>query len=820
MRARLLQALDDLTTEVAADAAILWRSRTTHDDSVVLLAAPDSLVDEGTVWPTSFADGGVLARTGRELAQVVPSSIRLRLRGGVRAAWVDALGDKGLRLLLIWGHHEPPDDAPERILAACESGLAELADDWYAWRTTQVDQMRLAAVLASLEQAVITIDDMRERAHLNAAAGRLLGLPQGEHAAAIVSEAMADLQSQVINQQAARDVGLRIARDPVARIPRTVWEFAAAPTNLAVTSTPIIGDGTSGRVWVFDDVSSHFDLVREAERARRAQAEADERFRSAMHGAAIGMCLVEPDGRILEVNEAMCTMFGRSADQLMALRWPDLAHPEDVDAGLEYLRRAIAGEIDRYRRRQRCVRADGVVFWVDVASSCVRADSGEVRYFIDHLTDITAELAAQQELAESEATLRAISGSMLDPQVLVSAVRGHDGELVDLRYEDINVAAMSYLGMTRAELLATTMLNTFPGVAQTDLWSHLRHTLDTGQPLVLQDYLYDNDVLGVERRYDVQGARIGDGLSIIWRDVTDRYEAAARIAESEEHFRLLAENTSDVVILLQHWKIAWISPSVQSTLGVAQAEWIGRNPIDVVHPDDVERLTSLVAEAQPEHSSVLRLRVRVGDRFHWMDMNISHYRDGAGRSAGFIASARLADEQVAAEAELERLARYDSLTGLLNRGSALEYLDRITGTERRTHGTDVGLLFCDIDYFKQINDTYGHAVGDLVLVTMADRLRASVRVDDTVARMGGDELLVILPHIGEVDDAVAVAEKVRETARQSIEVGDTRIRVTLSIGATIAHHGESTQALLVRADMAMYQAKQGGRDRVTALDST
>jgi diguanylate cyclase (GGDEF)-like protein/PAS domain S-box-containing protein len=353
---------------------------------------------------------------------------------------------------------------------------------------------------------------------------------------------------------------------------------------------------------------------------------------------------------------------------------------------------------------------------------------------------------------------------------------------------------------------------------ESGLWDHFRRTLEDGRSLALQDFPYQNDILGSMRRYDIQGARIGDGMSIIWRDVTGRYEAAARLAESEKHFRLLAENTSDVVILMQHWKIAWISPSVETTLGVPVGEWLGRNPADVVHPDDVDLMTRLVEDSDDSTGSVVRLRVGVGgDHFHWMDMNVSQYRDSIGRTAGFIASGRLADEAVAAEAELERLARYDSLTGLLNRGSALDYLERATGAERRTYGNEIGLLFCDIDYFKNVNDTYGHAVGDLVLATIARRIEAVVRSYDVVARMGGDELLVILPRISSVDDAIAVAEKARRAARQPVPVGDTSITVTLSIGATIAHPGESTAALLVRADTAMYQAKEAGRDRVTAL---
>jgi len=120
-------------------------------------------------------------------------------------------------------------------------------------------------------------------------------------------------------------------------------------------------------------------------------------------------------------------------------------------------------------------------------------------------------------------------------------------------------------------------------------------------------------------------------------------------------------------------------------------------------------------------------------------------------------------------------------------------------------------LFCDIDHFKTVNDSWGHTVGDVVLSTLANRTRECLREGDTVGRLGGDEMVVLLPGLHSLDEAARTAEKIRSHAAEPIHHAGNTIHATLSIGATLAYPGESVTAITARADEAMYQAKQAGR---------
>lgn len=163
---------------------------------------------------------------------------------------------------------------------------------------------------------------------------------------------------------------------------------------------------------------------------------------------------------------------------------------------------------------------------------------------------------------------------------------------------------------------------------------------------------------------------------------------------------------------------------------------------------------------------------------------------------------------------LRELARFDSVTGLVNRAETMARLDAALNSP----GSRLGVLYCDIDHFKQINDTWGHAVGDAVLSTIAARMRECVHLDDTVGRIGGDEILILLPGVS-TEDAIAVGERIRALAAEPIHQFGLTINTTLSIGATSSAPGEASAAVTARADAAMYQAKQAGRNAVAGLDA-
>ncbi|WP_336922080.1 diguanylate cyclase domain-containing protein [Aquipuribacter sp. SD81] len=173
-----------------------------------------------------------------------------------------------------------------------------------------------------------------------------------------------------------------------------------------------------------------------------------------------------------------------------------------------------------------------------------------------------------------------------------------------------------------------------------------------------------------------------------------------------------------------------------------------------------------------------------------------------------------ATDRVDVERRLTLLALHDDLTGLPNRTLLLDRLDQQLAASGRD-GTAVGLLFLDLDRFKAVNDTHGHATGDELLVLVAQRLLASVRPLDTVARLGGDEFVVCCPGLASVEAGLAVADRLLEVMAEPLVVGGEALDVGVSGGLTLSGPGEDARGLLERADAAMYRAKRSGRGRIT-----
>lgn len=127
------------------------------------------------------------------------------------------------------------------------------------------------------------------------------------------------------------------------------------------------------------------------------------------------------------------------------------------------------------------------------------------------------------------------------------------------------------------------------------------------------------------------------------------------------------------------------------------------------------------------------------------------------------------------------------------------------------------MIFCDLDHFKEVNDSFGHQAGDAVLQVMAARLRSSLRASDLAARIGGDELLVVLDGVRNLEDALSIAEKLRQQLSEPVPLPGGEVHISASLGVALAQPEESLDSLMHRADSAMYAAKQQGRDRVVAI---
>ena len=184
---------------------------------------------------------------------------------------------------------------------------------------------------------------------------------------------------------------------------------------------------------------------------------------------------------------------------------------------------------------------------------------------------------------------------------------------------------------------------------------------------------------------------------------------------------------------------------------------------------------------------------------------------------GIVLNARDITERVEAAAALEARAYHDQLTGLPNRAKLLDRLERalVTASARRRL---VGVLFVDLDHFKVVNDSLGHAAGDELLREIADRIHEVVRPSDTVARLGGDEFVIVLDDMSRRGDAMVAARRIRRSLTRPISIADQQTVTTASIGIVVSDGSHTPDELLRDADTALYQAKEQGRDRADLFD--
>lgn len=308
------------------------------------------------------------------------------------------------------------------------------------------------------------------------------------------------------------------------------------------------------------------------------------------------------------------------------------------------------------------------------------------------------------------------------------------------------------------------------------------------------------------------------------RDVSDRRRVEAAGREAEERFRGVFEHSGigmAVVALAgeRAGRPTEVNGALCAITGYEHDQLVRMSTSSLLHPDELAQTRDGIARLLRGEYLTFHRRCRYlhasGDPI-WVELTVAVVRDADGRPLYRIDQVQDASERNRFETELLHLASHDSLTGLLNRRRFGEELDRELALARR-YGSAGAALILDLDHFKYVNDSLGHSVGDELIARVAAAFRERLRETDVIARLGGDEFGVILPRADE-QRALGVAEDLLAAAREQLTVQSRR--VTVSIGVAPFHgDGELTaEDLLVEADIAMYDAKEAGRDRVGVYD--
>ena len=292
-----------------------------------------------------------------------------------------------------------------------------------------------------------------------------------------------------------------------------------------------------------------------------------------------------------------------------------------------------------------------------------------------------ADRAAPADHAAPAELFALLLDSMLEPFVLLQAVRTPDGAVVDFEFIDANAAALAVYQMGRQQLLGQRLSALHPAAMTTELFGMYVAVVDEGKPIVLDDWVYPQDIFeGRPMRYDVRAVKVGDCVSQTWRDVTDRYEAARALADSEASLRLITEHSTDVIMRVDNAGICeWASPSTTATLGWQVDEIVGTRVGDLVHPDHRDPAESARKVLMAGSSAVITAPFRCKDgTYLWLEGAMSPLRDpSTGAVVGRVGTLRDVDARTRATQRLEQSeAKFRAAMESAPAGMALVGLDR------------------------------------------------------------------------------------------------------------------------------------------------
>jgi len=296
--------------------------------------------------------------------------------------------------------------------------------------------------------------------------------------------------------------------------------------------------------------------------------------------------------------------------------------------------------------------------------------------------------------------------------------------------------------------------------------------------------------------------------------LVQRDKLLAQLGESEARYRLLADHATDIMLTLEpDGTIRFASPAIRELGHFDPESLVGTNAVDLVHADDRDRVRKahLQALAQPERTFSVEYRgVKATGEAAWFETNTRAVRGADGRISAVVSVIRDLARRKEREAELERAASTDPLTGLLNRASFRARVDQAMGRV----GQPSTLALLDLDHFKRVNDTHGHATGDAALLMLADLLRENLRAEDAIGRIGGEEFAILFAGLPLAASAM-ICDRLREVlAAQAVPTPDgAGLHITMSIGLNPLDRGQEVDALFAGADAALYAAKANGRDR-------
>lgn len=503
------------------------------------------------------------------------------------------------------------------------------------------------------------------------------------------------------------------------------------------------------------------------------------------------------------VSPAIRTMTGWAPEELAGRPTTHLWHPDDLAAAVALRDRVYAGSTGEAVLRLR--RRDDSFMWVEVRMRPLRQPDGRVGG-VGSIRDVDDRIAVQQALAEAEAHYRTLAELTTDvvlrwgPDMVTSWVSPSVREVLGWAPEDL-------VGRTPDDLV-------HPDDRATA--RRLREQVRAGDPIPERAELRFATGAGQWRWGSATARTIRDGTRLVggvtWiRDIHREHEARASLARSEERSRqaLHSAPVCTAVVGFDR-RFLQVNPALCRLLG-RPAAWLLEHQVpDVLDADsngaDLEQRLAALGGGSAQAAGEVVLMAADGRRIV-AEHSVAVLRDDHGNPVSFVSQFVDVTEDRQDRAELEFLATHDPLTGLANRRALLAQLRATLDAAPAAPPPRLAVLFCDLDGLKDINDRHGHAVGDVVLVQVAHRISRAVGPRGSVARLAGDEFVVLVPGCQDPPEAAALARQVHRDVARPVRTAGGVLVPTVSIGIALACPGEAPETLLARADADLYSVK-------------
>ena len=545
--------------------------------------------------------------------------------------------------------------------------------------------------------------------------------------------------------------------------------------------------------------------ITERKQMEEALRESEERFRKVVETMKVGLGSIDESGVLTYVNEYLAKMLGYSIDEMIGRSTLDFYYDEESrQVQKEIFKKRKAGMRDPTPYEVTWRRRDGQkVYSILSPTPLFDAHGHYAGSFAIH-TDITKRKQMEEALRESEEKYRELINGMNDTAWVID----FNGKFID-----VNNAAVEVLGYSREELLSMGPHDIDNTLDAEEIRALIKEMpADKIQVFETTHTAKDGKVIPVEIKSSLvtyQGKR---AILSIARDITERRRAEEALRESESRFRLLVEHSKDSFVLHDlDGKIIDVNQHACDSLGYTREELLSLSVQDI----DQKAIIEKHAEKWPqmilgEPITLEGVDKRKDGTTFPVEIRLVAFESGGRRL--ILGLIRNISDRKRAEETIRKLAYHDALTGLPNRVLFADRLNRAMARAHRSRKKFV-VMSLDLDHFKDINDTLGHAVGDQLLFSVGKRLTGLLRQEDTVSRMGGDEFFLLLPEVNRAQDAATIAQKVLKAFQEPFVLDDQEISITTSIGVAIyPDEGEDVTTLLRNADVALYQAKQEGRN--------